>query len=142
MVEPTIGAVRVQSTPSPFGPTKQSFDITNHSKKPVTVYLERTGSEYFRIPDSSRKLAVKPGRSVRAQVEFSPPAHGMAISLSATYRAAIMVWVGAQSEGRKKTLVDVVEVTGTAPGFVSPTDVRCFDPTGSAEPRTSGRRPR
>jgi hypothetical protein len=75
-------------------------------------------------------------------VEFSPPAHGMAISLRATYRAAIMVWAGAENDGQKRTLVDVVEVTGTAPGFVSPADLRCFDPTGSAEPQKPRRRAR
>ena len=142
MAESTTGAVRVRSRPSAFGPSRQSFEIRNDSKKEVTVYLERCGSEYFRIPESCRKLAVKPGRSVLGQVEFAPPDHGMAMTLRATYRATIKVWVRAEKEGKKNTLVDIVDVTGTAPGFVSPVDLRCFDPSSSAEQHKSGRRPR
>jgi hypothetical protein len=73
-------------------------------------------------------------------VEFAPPEHGKAMTRTATYRAAIKVWVRADGAGRN-TLVDVVDVTGTGPGFVSSADVRCFDPT-SREQRKPGMRPK
>ena len=134
----TTHSVRVRSMPGPFGPTRQSFEITNGSKDEVTVFLERSGSDHFSIPDASRKRAVKPGRSVRAEVEFTPPHRGMVMTASSTYRAAIKVWVRGKKDGTQNTLVDIVNVTGTAPGVIArPLDLRCFDPgitSGSHEP--------
>jgi hypothetical protein len=139
MRKQTTGAVRVKSRPQAFGPARQSFEIENASKKTVTVHLERAGSECFQIPGSSRKLTVKPGRSVRAHVEFTPPAGRMVIALRATYRAAIKVWVRAHRAGMKDRLIDLVELTGTGPGVVSRADLRCFDPAEAAGPKKAGR---
>lgn len=142
MVSASINSVRVLSIPKTFGPTKQSFEIKNGSKKEVTVYLERFGSEYFRIPESYQKLTMKPGASARAQVEFHVPEKGMVITLSAIYKAVIKVWVLDRGKGAKKELVDIFDVTGTGPGFVSLDSLHCFDPTGSPEQHKTGRRAR
>jgi len=138
----SINAVRILAKPKTFGPTKQSFEIKNGSKKEVTVYLERLGSEHFRIPDSYQKLTIKPGASARAQVEFHVPEKGMVITLSAIYKAVIKVWMLKQGKGAKKELVDLLNVTGTGPGFVSFDCLHCFDQTGSPEQRKTGRRAR
>jgi hypothetical protein len=138
MNDPTAGAIRVRSGPKPFGPARQSFEITNGSRREVTVWLELSGSRCFTIPQSSRPLTLKPGRSVRAHVEFAPTEHGRAMTLSAMHRAAIKIWLRGQKEGMKDALVDVVRVTGIGPG-VSSADVRCFDPEGAPRPQKSGR---
>lgn len=140
MVSASINSVRVLSTPKTFGPTSQSVEIKNGSKKKVTLSLETFGSEHFRIPDSCRKLTLKPGASVRAQVEFDLPRYGMPITLSATYKAVVKVWVLKQGKGAKKELVDVVNLTGTGPGFVSADSLHCFDPTRSSVRQKIGRR--
>jgi hypothetical protein len=145
MAETTRDTVRVRSTLKAFGPARQSFEVRNDSDRDVTVFLERSGSDFFRIPepptprataqtgrktrDGSRKLPVKAGRSVRVEVEFAPPARGMVMTRRATYRATIRVWVQGGQAGTKDTLVDIVDLTGTAPGFASPDEVRCFDET-------------
>jgi hypothetical protein len=142
MVSASINSVHALSRSKTFGPTKQSFEIKNGSKEEVTIYLEKLGSEYFRLPDSYQKLTVKPGASVRVQVEFHLPEKGMAITLSATYKAAIRVWVLKQGKGAKKGLVDIFDVRGTGPGFVSLDSLHCFDPTDSPEQHNTGRRAR
>jgi hypothetical protein len=142
MVTASRNSVRVLSRPKTFGPTKQSFEIKNGSKKEVTVFLERLGSEHFRVPDSCQKLTLKPGSSARAQVEFRAPEKGCVITLSATYKAAIKVWVLDQDKGAKKELVDIFDVTGISPGFVSLDSLHCFDATGSTKQNKTGRRVR
>lgn len=139
MVSASINSVRVLSRPRIFGPTTQSVEIKNGSKKRVTVYLEKLGSEHFKIPDSYQQLTVKPGASVRAQVEFHVPEKGMVITLSATYRAVIKVWVLKHGKGAKKELVDIIDVMGTGPGFVSLDNLHCFDPVGSPGQHKTGR---
>src|SRR5574337_1155152 len=99
MVSASINSVRVLSTPKTFGPTTQSVEVKNGSKKKVTLYFEKLGSGHFRIPDSCQKLTVKPGASVRARVEFHVPQQGMPITLSATYRAVVKVWAFKQGKG-------------------------------------------
>jgi hypothetical protein len=85
---------------------------------------------------------VKPGASVRPQVEFHVPEKGMAITLSATYKAVIKVWLIEQGKGAKKELVHSFDVTGTGPGFVPLDTLHCFDPIGSCEQHKTGRRAR
>jgi hypothetical protein len=140
MVDSQADAVRVQSRPGPFGPAKQSFEIRNDSKTDATVHLERTGSEYFRLPESSHKLRLKPGQSIRAHVEFAPPARGKPMTLSAIYRGAIKVWLRPETRRGNGKLLDIVNLQGTGPGWVSPRDVHCFDPIGSAEPEKPGKK--
>ena len=139
MVSASINSVRVLSRPRTFGPTTQSVEIKNGSKKSVTVYLEKLGSEHFRIPDSYQQLAVKPGASARVQVEFHVPEKGMVITLSATYRAVIKVWVLKHGKGAEKELADIIDVVGTGPGFVSLDTLHCFDPAGSPGQHKTGR---
>lgn len=142
MVTASNDSVHVLSRPRAFGPTKQSFEIKNGSQKEVTVFLERLGSEHFRISDSYQKLTMKPGVSARVQVEFRPPDKGFVITLSATYKAVINVWALEQEKGANKELVDIVNVTATGPGFVSLDSLHCFDPAVSPEQHKTGRRAR
>jgi len=140
MASKSIDSVRVLSRPESFGPTKQSFEIKNPSKKNVTLYLERSGSENFTFPATFEKLKMKPGASARVQVEFHPPEKGFAFSLSANYKAVIKVWSLGGAKVKKKELVDIIDLSGTAPGLVALDSTKCFDPTGTSKQRSAGRR--
>lgn len=140
MASKSTDSVHVLSRPESFGPTKQSFELTNSSKKKVTLYLERSGSESFVLPAAYEKLKMKPGATARVQVEFCPPQKGFAFSLSATHKASIKVWAKPGGKLKHKELVDIIDLSATAPGFVSFDDVKCFDPIGSSKQRRTGRR--
>ncbi len=140
MVSVLKNSVHVVTRPKAFGPTKQAFEIKNDSEKEVTVFLERLGSEHFRVSNSCQKLTMKPGASARAQVEFCAPEKGFVITLSAIFKAVINVWALEQGKGVKKELVDILNVTATGPGFVSLDNLHCFDPAGSSKEHQTGRR--
>lgn len=140
MVSASSSSIRVLSRSRTLGPSTQSVEIRNDSKKQVTVYLEKLGSEHFSIPDSCQKLTVKPGASARVQVKFQVPEKGIVMTLSATYRAMIKVWVLKKGKGAKKELVDMFDVTGSGPGCASLDTLHCFDPTGSRRQYKAGRR--
>ena len=140
MASKSIDSVRIVSRPESFGPTKQSFEIKNPLKKNVTLFLEKLGSENFTLPDAFEKLKMKPGESARVQVEFHPPEKGFAYSLSANYKAVINVWSLEGAKVKKKELVDVIDLSGTAPGLVVLDSTKCFDPTSTSKQRSTGRR--
>lgn len=140
MASKSIDSVCVLSRPESFGPTKQSFEIKNGSKKNVTLYLERLGSENFTIPAPFEKLNMKPGGSTRVQVEFHPPEKGFAFSLSANYKAVIKVWALEGAKVKKKELVDIIDLSGTAPGLVALDSTKCFDPIGASKQLSARRR--
>jgi hypothetical protein len=68
--------------------------------------------------------------------------HGKPMTLSATYRGAIKVWLRSETRRSNDKLLDIVDLQGTGPGLVSPRDVHCFDPIGSAEPDKPGKKQR
>lgn len=142
MVGTPISSIRVLTGSGTFGPSTQAIEIRNGSKKQVTVHLEKLGSEHFSIPDSCRKLTLKPGASARAHVEFRLPERGMVITLNATYRATIKVWALKPGKKAKKELVDLFDVTGHGPGYAASDALHCFDPTGSRGQHKAGRRTR
>lgn len=129
------GPVFEVRAPGCFGPAKQSVEIRNTSKKRLRFQLENSGSKYFKLASGSEKLELKPGESNRVQVEFDPPEKGYVYSLKANYKTVIKVW-SVQGKVKKKELLDLIYLTGTAPGRVPPDNVKCFDgTTKSKKPR-------
>jgi len=126
------GPVFEVRAPGCFGPAKQSIEIRNTSKKQLTVLLENSGSKYFKLASGSEKQQLKPGASNSVQVEFKPPQKGYIYSLKANYKAVIKVW-GVHGKLKKKELLDLIYLTGTAPGRVPPDNVKCFDETSKAK---------